>query len=210
MRLSSIEAAEIGEDFIAAAVDCEHLCPQFHPALQSGSNAVLSRMRRRYTVEKFLDTLDQMRDRLPNPAFTTDVIVGFPGETEEEFEETMATCRRAGFMKIHLFPFSTRRGTPAATLPDQVHGTIREMRMQRLERLERELAQQYYQSLVGTDLEVLIEGQIEHRPGWVHGTDRRYVPVEIPGQRDDVSRMVRGRGLRSIEHCLEAEREIQE
>lgn len=210
MRLSSIEAAEIDVNFIAAAADCEHLCPQFHPALQSGSNTVLSRMRRRYTVEKFLATLDRIRDRLPNPAFTTDVIVGFPGETDEEFSQTLETCRRAAFMKIHIFPFSTRRGTPAATLPDQVHGTIREKRMETLERLERELAQQYYQSLVGQDLEVLVEGQLEHRPGWVHGTDRSYVPVELPGQREDVSRMVRGRGVRSLEHCLEAERECKD
>jgi threonylcarbamoyladenosine tRNA methylthiotransferase MtaB len=209
MRLSSIEAAEIDENFIAAAADCEHLCPQFHPALQSGSNSVLSRMRRRYTADKFLKTIDQMRQRLDNPAFTTDVIVGFPGETDAEFEETMETCRRAGFMKIHIFPFSPRRSTPAATLPDQVHGSIREDRMQKLEILERQLARRYYESLVGTDLEVLVEGQLDHRPGWVQGTDRRYVPVEMPGQREDVSRMVQGRGVRSVEHCLEAERETK-
>ena len=207
MRLSSIEAAEIDENFIAAAADCEHLCPQFHPALQSGSNTVLRRMRRRYTIETFMKTIDQMRDRLDNPAFTTDVIVGFPGETDDEFEETLLACRRAGFMKIHIFPYSVRRGTPAATLPDQVHGTIREARTQTLERLERELARQYYASLVGRDVEVLVEGQLDLRPGWVHGTDRRYAPVEIPGQRDDVSRMIRGRGVRVIEQCLEAERE---
>ena len=207
MRLSSIEAAEIDENFIAAAADCEHLCPQFHPALQSGSNTVLRRMRRRYTIETFLQTIDRMRDRLDNPAFTTDVIVGFPGETDGEFEETLLACRRAGFMKIHIFPYSVWRGTPAASLPDQVHGTIREARTQTLERLERELARQYYSSLVGRDLEIMVEGQVAHRPGWVHGTDRRYAPVEIPGQRDDVSRMIRGRGVRVIEHCLEAERE---
>ncbi len=207
MRLSSIEAAEIDETFIAAAADCEHLCPQFHPALQSGSNTVLRRMRRRYTIETFLQTIDRMRDRLDNPAFTTDVIVGFPGETDGEFEETLLACRRAGFMKIHIFPYSVRRGTPAATLPDQVHGTIRGARTQTLERLERELARQYYESLVGRDLEIMVEGRVDHRPGWVHGTDRRYAPVEIPGQRDDVSRMIRGRGVRVIEHCLEAERE---
>lgn len=209
MRLSSIEAAEIDENFIAAAADCEHLCPQFHPALQSGSNSVLSRMRRRYTADKFLRTIDQMRERLDNPAFTTDVIVGFPGETDAEFEETMETCRQAGFMKIHIFPFSPRRSTPAATFPDQVHGSIREDRMQKLEILERQLARRYYESLVGTDLEVLVEGQLDHRPGWVQGTDRRYVPVEMPGGPDDVSRLVTGRGVRSVEHCLEAERETK-
>jgi len=207
MRLSSIEAAEIDEDFISAAADCEHLCPQFHPALQSGSNAVLSRMRRRYTVERFLEKIDRMRERLVNPAFTTDVIVGFPGETDQEFAETLNACRRAKFMKIHGFPFSTRRGTPAADHPDQVHGTIRDLRMQELVRLERELARQYYDSLVGEPIEVLVEGQLEARPGWVQGTDRRYTPIEIPGDRRDVGRMISGRGVRAVEHCLEAERE---
>lgn len=207
MRLSSIEANEIDGDFIAAAADSEHLCPQFHPALQSGSNTVLHRMRRRYSIEQFLTTIERMRDRLVNPAFTTDVIVGFPGETDDEFAETLAACRQARFMKIHIFPYSVRRGTPAAMLPDQVHGTIRETRMQILERLERELAREYYATLVGTEVEVLVEGQLEHRPGWVHGTDRRYAPVEIPGHAVHIGRMVRGRGVRAVEHCLEAERE---
>jgi threonylcarbamoyladenosine tRNA methylthiotransferase MtaB len=205
MRLSSIEAAEIDERFIDVAADSIHLCPQFHPALQSGSNTVLQRMRRRYTVDKFLTTVERMRTRLDNPALTTDIIVGFPGETEAEFEETLATCRSAGFMKIHIFPFSPRRSTPAASLPDQVEGTIREARMRRLERLERELAGQYYASLVGTELEVLVEGQLDHRPGWVSGTDRRYVPVEMPGQRADVNRIVRGIGVRACEHFLVAD-----
>ncbi len=207
MRLSSIEANEIDADFIAAAADCEHLCPQFHPALQSGSNTVLQRMRRRYTVERFLDTIEQMRSRLVNPAFTTDVIVGFPGETDAEFEETLDACRQARFMKIHIFPYSVRRGTPAASFPDQIHGTVRESRMQILERLERELAREYYATLVGTDVDVMVEGTLEHRPGWVQGTDRRYVPVEIPGEPVDVGRMIRGRGVRAVNHCLEAERE---
>lgn len=210
MRLSSIEAAEIDDEFIAAAADCEHLCPQFHPALQSGSDTVLQRMRRRYTIGTFLQTIDRLRQRLHNPAFTTDVIVGFPGETDREFEETLQACRQAGFMKIHIFPFSVRKGTPAADLPGQVHGTIRESRMRILERLERELAQQYYASLVGTDVEVLVEGQLENRPGWVQGTDRRYVPIEIPGGSTDVARMILGRGVKASEHCLEAERETSE
>lgn len=207
MRLSSIEAAEVDDEFIAAAADCEHLCPQFHPALQSGSDTVLRRMRRRYSVEKFLDKLDRMRDRLENPAFTTDVIVGFPGETDEEFEQTLQTCRQAQFMKIHIFPFSPRRGTPAATLPDQIHGSVRDSRMQMLERLERKLARQYYESLVGKPVEVLVEGQLDARPGWVHGTDRRYVPIEIPGDHHDVSRIVHGCGVEAVEHCLTAKRE---
>lgn len=209
MRLSSIEAAEVDDDFIAAAADCEHLCPQFHPALQSGSNTVLQRMRRRYSVESFLAKIDRMKELLDQPAFATDVIVGFPGETDAEFEETMKTCRQAGFMKIHLFPFSPRTGTPAATYPDQIHGTVRNERMARMEELERELAEQYYKSLLGRSVEVMVEAE-STRAGWVAGTDRRYVPVELPGTASDIGRMCYGRATRTTRHFLEAERENSE
>ena len=140
MRLSSIEAAEINDDFISAAADCEHLCPQFHPALQSGSEAVLLRMRRRYSVKRFLEKIETMRERLDHPAFTTDMIVGFPGETEEDFEQSLAVCRQVNFMKVHVFPFSARAGTKAAEFPNQVSPTRIRERVNRMHELEHELA----------------------------------------------------------------------
>ncbi len=202
MRLSSIEAAEINDDFISAAADCEHLCPHFHPALQSGSNTVLRRMRRRYSAERFLEKLDRMRDRLPNPSFTTDVIVGFPGETDAEFQETLATCERAGFLKIHAFPFSPRTGTPAATMPGQIHGEIRHVRMEELKLLEGKLSARYHAQLVGTESEVLIESWSPIRPGWVQGTDRRYVTVECSGTAADFNQIVRVQGTQADIRCL--------
>jgi threonylcarbamoyladenosine tRNA methylthiotransferase MtaB len=206
MRLSSIETAEVDDEFIAAAADCEHLCPQFHPALQSGSDTVLQRMRRRYTVRSFLEKLERIRSVMKNAAFATDVIVGFPGETNAEFEETLETCRQAQFMKIHLFPFSPRKGTPAADYPDQIHGTVRQERMVRLEQLERELAERYYATLLGSNLEVMVE-TTSTREGWVCGTDRHYVPVELPGTRSDIGHMCFGRATRTTRQFLEAERE---
>jgi len=206
MRLSSIEAAEIHDDFISAAADCEHLCPQFHPALQSGSDAVLRRMRRRYYVARFLEKIDRMRERLDNPAFTTDMIVGFPGETEAEFEESLAACRRAAFMKIHVFPFSARRGTPAASLPAQVPAPVIRERCRQMSDLERELAQNYYRALEGKPLEVLVERKSEHGSGWYRGTDRRYVPVELPGTDDDLGQFVRARGEKAHREHLSARR----
>lgn len=228
MRLSSIETVEVNDDFIKAAGDCEHLCPQFHPALQSGSNGVLTRMRRRYRVERFLERLDQIRDMLGNdPAFSTDVIVGFPGETDAEFEETLETCRKARFMKVHVFPFSRRDGTPAATMPDQIHPEVIKERVRILSDLERGLAEEYYRSRIpnesqrlamngaaisgasiseapisgagqGTsdlsarfELDVLAERESEDRPGYVRGTDRWYMPVEVPGTVDDVGNFIR-------------------
>lgn len=206
MRLSSVEAAEIHDDFISAAANCEHLCPQFHPALQSGSEAVLRRMRRRYSVRKFLDKLAAMRERLERPAFTTDVIVGFPGETDKEFEETLDCCREAAFMKIHIFPFSARKGTPAAEFSDQVPPEVRRERCERLAVVERELAVSVYREWVGQELEVLVERECEDRPGWVRGTDRRYIPVELPGDARDPGRFVTAIGQQAHTHGLGAER----
>ncbi len=206
MRLSSVEAAEIHDDFISAAADCEHLCPQFHPALQSGSETVLRRMRRRYSITRFLEKLQAMRDRLDNPAFTTDMIVGFPGETEEEFQQSLDACREAGFMKIHIFPFSPRRTTPAATFADQISPDVRKNRCDRMSVLERELAEAYYRSAVGLELQVLVERESENRPGWVRGTDRRYLPVELPGTNDDVGRFVTATGIKTTSQFLEARR----
>ena len=220
MRLSSIETVEVNDDFIKAAGDCEHLCPQFHPALQSGSNGVLIRMHRRYRVERFLERLDQIREMLGNdPAFSTDIIVGFPGETDAEFEETLETCRRARFMKVHVFPFSRRDGTPAATMPDQVPPDVIRERVRILGDLERGLAEQFYQSRVSgvafgqseprvdlRVLEVLAERESETRPGYVRGTDRWYMPVEVPGNAFDLGHFLKCRAVEASREGVVAER----
>ena len=205
MRLSSIEANEVEEEFFKAAADCEHLCPQFHPALQSGSDGVLTRMRRRYRVGRFLEKLDRIREIMPKVAFTTDMIVGFPGETDAEFAETLDTCRRARFMKIHIFPYSQRRGTPAADYPDQVPAEVRKERIQELTRLERGLAMEYYQGMIGEPLEVLVEGVVADHPGWVHGHDRYYMPVQLPGTRESVGTLQMCWGSEVCEGFLRAE-----
>jgi len=182
LRLSSIEAAEVGTDFIDMIADCEHLCPHFHPSLQSGSNEILMRMRRRYRIGRFLEKLDHFRDRFDQPAFSTDVIVGFPGETEQHFQETLQACEAAGFMKIHVFPFSPRKGTPAADFPDQIPGEIKQERCERLAALDQRLSEKYARSLVGRSLSLLIENRPSRtRPGWLRGTSCRYSTLEIPG-----------------------------
>src|SRR5262249_32378021 len=157
MRLSSVEAAEINDDFIAAAGDCEHLCPQSHPALQSGSDAVLRRMRRRFSVARFLETVARMRERLDRPAFTTDMIVGFPGESDVDFELSVEACRRVGFLKVHVFPFSARAGTKAATFTDALPPSAIRERVTRLSEVERRLALECYRTLENEPLEVLVE-----------------------------------------------------
>lgn len=206
MRLSSVETAEINDSFISAAANCEHLCPQFHPALQSGSESVLRRMRRRYYVSRFLEKIDMMRDRLDNPAFTTDVIVGFPGETEDDFEQTLETCRRAGFMKVHVFPFSPRKGTKAAKFEDQVPPYIIKDRVKRLSDFERRLACDYYRKFEGQTMQVLVEREDDDRPGWVRGTDRRYIPVLMPGSTGDIGEFRKAIGVEASRQELKADR----
>ncbi|QDU06747.1 tRNA (N(6)-L-threonylcarbamoyladenosine(37)-C(2))-methylthiotransferase MtaB [Gimesia aquarii] len=206
MRLSSVETAEINDDFISAAADCEHLCPQFHPSLQSGSDTVLRRMKRRYHVSRFLEKLQMMRERLDNPSFTTDVIIGFPGETDAEFEQTIHACQEAAFMKIHIFPFSARKGTPAATYENQISPEVRQNRCQQLAEIERSLAKNFYQTLIDQNLQILVERESEDRSGWVRGTDRWYAPVECRGSKVDIGKFVNAFGARAHREYLEAER----
>ncbi len=158
IRLSSIEATEVTRELIDVLRESSgRVVPHLHLCLQSGSDSVLRRMRRRWGTRMFLDRCQMLREALDQPALTTDVIVGFPGETDQEFEATLATCRAAGFSKIHVFPFSPRRGTPAAEMPDQVPAEVRQERVQRLLQLESELRQNYFQSLVGRRLQFLVD-----------------------------------------------------
>src|SRR6056297_3637699 len=175
IRLSSIEATEVTRELIGVLQrHPDKVVPHLHVCLQSGSDSVLRRMRRRWGTRMFLDRCRLLRESLDQPALTTDVIVGFPGETEAEFEETLETCRAAGFSKIHAFPFSARRGTPAANMPDQVPKTVRSERVERLARLETELRAEYFRSLVGHRLQLLVETAAPI----LSGTTCRYAPAE--------------------------------
>ena len=206
MRLSSVETAEVNDDFIAAAANSEHLCPQFHPALQSGSDSVLRRMRRRYSVERFLEKLGRIRDRIPDVAFTTDMIVGFPGESDDEFEQSVKACEAAGFMKMHIFPFSPRRSTPAADMPNQISPQIRKQRCQRLAVVERRLARRFYDRLIGQPAEVLVERECRNRPGWLSGVDRHYAPFELPGTTADIAEFLAVEATDASDACITARR----
>ncbi len=193
LRLSSLEAAELDPEFVAAIGECKRLCPHFHLCLQSGSDSVLTRMKRRYRASGFLRNLERIRSAMRQPAFSTDVIVGFPGETEADFQETLRVCEAAGFMKVHIFPFSPRRGTPAADYPHQVLSEEKKARCLRLTELERRLSRRYHDTLVGTPLAVLVEARPASRAGYVLGTACRYVPVELPGGAADVGELIQVR-----------------
>jgi threonylcarbamoyladenosine tRNA methylthiotransferase MtaB len=182
LRLSSLEATEVTRELIQVMADHgDKICPHLHVCLQSGSDAVLRRMRRRWSARMFIDRCELVRQSLDQPAFTTDVVVGFPGETDEDFEQTCRVVREAGFSKVHIFPFSARRGTPAAEMPDRIPGPVRTERIQRLAAVEGELREAYFRSLIGRRLRVLVESGSRATAGHAVGTSCRYAPVELPG-----------------------------
>jgi threonylcarbamoyladenosine tRNA methylthiotransferase MtaB len=181
VRLSSLEAAEVRGELVEALVRSPRVCPHLHLCLQSGSDTILERMNRRYRSAGFLERCHRLREALDQPAFTTDVIVGFPGETHADFEATCRVVREVGFSKIHVFSWGARRGTPAADFPDRVPPAVVAERRDRLRDLERQLADAYFRSLVGRRLDVLVEGEAPGRPGFAKGTSCRYAPVMFPG-----------------------------
>ncbi len=181
LRLSSLEAAEARDDLIAALARHPRVCPHLHLCLQSGSDRILAAMKRRYRSTGFLDRIRRIRAVLNAPAFSTDVIVGFPGETDEEFESTCRVVREVGFSRIHVFSYSPRAGTAAASVPDDVPPAVKAQRRQQLHEIEREMAAAYHGSLVGRVLDVLVEGPDPQRPGHARGTSCRYAPVSFPG-----------------------------
>ncbi|MEZ6087583.1 MAG: tRNA (N(6)-L-threonylcarbamoyladenosine(37)-C(2))-methylthiotransferase MtaB [Pirellulaceae bacterium] len=202
IRLSSIEATEVTRELIdVLKSNRQRVAPHLHLCLQSGSDAILRAMRRRWSTKMFLDRCEMLRDALDQPALTTDIIVGFPGETESHFQQTLSTCREAGFSKIHVFPFSPRRGTPAADFDQQVDATSKQDRVERLTELETELRDQYYRSLVGRTLQVLVEGDLKPKAlksiaeesmnrTKYRGTACRYAPVEFESDDAQLERQL--------------------
>ncbi len=201
IRLSSIEATEVTRELIDVMADhADRIVPHLHLCLQSGSDSVLRRMRRRWGTRMFLDRCRLLREALEEPALTTDVIAGFPGESEAEFQQTLETCRAARFSKIHAFPFSPRKGTPAAEMDDPVPKPVQAERVERLRHLESELRGDYFQRLVGRRLQLLVErsarlvqpgaglvpgtqspAEASTTIGW--GTTCRYAPAEVASRR---------------------------
>ncbi len=190
IRLSSIEATEVTRELIGVmAANPDRVCPHLHISMQSGSDAVLRRMRRRWGSQRFVDRCRLVRESLDRPAITTDIIVGFPGETEADFADTCQVADEVGFSKIHIFPFSPRRTTSAAEMPDQVPPAIKAGRGRRLAELERTLRDRYFGTLVGRLLTVLVEGSTPGS-GRLMGTSCRYAPVEFPGDAELVGQLV--------------------
>ena len=191
VRISSLEASEATPELISVMADRpDRVCPHLHLSMQSGSDAVLARMRRRYKISEFLRRCEAVRRRLDQPALTTDVIVGFPGETEADFAATCRAVREVEFSKIHVFRFSPRQGTPAAEMTDQVGEPVKRRRAAELAEIGRGLRQQYLESLLGRRLQVLAESRLGGRSGVLLGTSGRYTQVELLGGADRLGQLV--------------------
>ena len=177
VRLGSLEPRTITPDFCRRAAALPNLCPHFHLSMQSGCDAVLARMNRKYDSARYYESVKLLREAYDRPGITTDLIVGFPGETEEEFQETLAFIQKCAFSAMHIFPYSKRPGTPAAKMPGQVPRAVKEERARRAAGIARAMQEAYLDSFVGETVPVLFE---EEREGLWRGHTTRYCEVTAP------------------------------
>ena len=181
IRIGSFEPMILTEDFVAEIASCEKMCPHFHISLQSGCDATLKRMNRRYSAEEYFGKAELLRKYFPGCAITTDVIVGFPGETEEEFMQTKAFLEKVNFFEMHIFKYSRRRGTKADAMPDQIPEEIKTERSNILLALEQQQSKAYRATFIGRRVKVLLEEEKEigGKTYWL-GHTGEYVKVAVP------------------------------
>ena len=179
VRLGSLEPRIVTEDFCTRLKALPNLCPQFHLSMQSGCDAVLQRMKRKYDTARYLESVEMLRAFFPGCAVTTDIIVAFPGETEEEFAQSLAFIRRCAFADMHIFPYSRRPGTPADKMPGQHDNATKEARSRAAIAVAEEMSKAYRQSLVGTVQEVLFE---ERDGQYYTGHAPNYVKIYAEGE----------------------------
>ena len=180
IRLGSLEPDHITDEVINTLKDITKFCPQFHLSLQSGCNRILKRMNRHYTAEEYAALCEKLKDAFPALSLTTDIICGFPGETEQDFAETCAFAERMGFMKVHVFPYSQREGTPAAGYPDQIEKQIKLRRCDELQQRCDAVRMQCLQAMVNSEQKVLFETP---KNGWQQGYTENYTPVCVKSDR---------------------------
>lgn len=172
LRLSSIELEDVSDELIDLMSHNPVICPHLHIPLQSGSDRILKLMKRHYSSGDFIKRVNLIKSRIEHPAITTDIIVGFPGESEDDFQQTLAVCKNVGFSKIHIFPFSPREGTAAFEIKQQVKPDIIKKRFNLLNNLASELSLKYKQLFLGKEVDVLVEESVE-------GFTDRYIKVKI-------------------------------
>ncbi len=181
IRFGSLEPRIITEEFASALAGMEKICPHFHLSLQSGCDETLKRMNRHYTCEEYLERCQILRNCFSNPAITTDVIVGFPGETEEEFEQTQEFLKTVHFYEMHVFKYSRRAGTRADRMPDQIPEPVKTKRSAALLKLEAEMSKEYRASFLGKQAELLLEEPaVIGGQTYMIGHTKEYVKGAVP------------------------------
>ena len=193
VRLGSLEPRIITEEFCRQMVKSPNLCPQFHLSMQSGCDTVLERMKRKYDTARYYESVRLLNAYFPGCAITTDMIVAFPGETEEEFMQSLAFIQKCGFADMHIFPYSRRPGTPADKMPGQHDNDTKERRSRAAIAVAEEMSRAYRENLVGTELEVLFE---EEEKGYFTGHAPNYVKVYARGE--DLHNQVRNVRLTAV------------
>ena len=181
IRLSSLEPKHVSTHLMDLLEHNPKVCRHLHLSLQSGSQTVLERMKRAYTAREYREVVEELHRRIPDLGLSTDVIIGFPGETEAEHQESMAFVREMGFNRLHVFPFSPRKGTPAAEMPGQVSKAVKERRTHEMIGLGRELALAFASRFQGQTLQVLTEEEADTEHGWLEGYTDNYIRVRFPG-----------------------------
>jgi tRNA-2-methylthio-N6-dimethylallyladenosine synthase len=205
LRFTSPHPKDFHEKLADAIASLPSLCEHLHLPLQSGSNRILRRMRRWYTIDTFYEKVAMLRDRLPKAAISTDLIVGFPGETDEEFEMTMEAVRNVGFDLIYSFKYSPRPGTRATEYPEHISESIKSERLRILLETQEKIVQEKYQALVGTEQEVLIEGNHHRKANTVTGRTRGNHPVSIHNSTEKAGELLSVLITRANPNSLEAE-----
>ncbi len=205
IRFMSSHPKDATKELIDAIIDCEHVCTHLHLPVQAGSNRVLKAMNRRYTVEKYMEMIDYARSRVPDFSFTTDLIVGFPGETYEEFCETKEVIKRVKYDNIYSFVYSRRSGTPAAKFEDHVTDKQKGLWLRELLLEQREITSEWFGRFVGRTVEVLIEGEGRTGKGWLTGKNDENIIVEVKADKKYIGEFVRVRITKAMNWALSGE-----
>ncbi len=191
IRFMTSHPKDLSDELVEAYASCQKLCPHIHLPVQSGSTEILTRMNRKYTKEEYLTLVEKLRNKTPDIAITTDIIVGFPGETEEDFSETLDLVRRVGFDSAFTFLYSVRKGTPAESFSDQVPEDVKHERFNRLVELVNSISAEKNSALVGREEEVLAEGKSKTNPALFTGRTGGHKLVNFTADEDVSGRMVK-------------------
>lgn len=204
-RISSIDPDEVTDELIELIKDAKTICNHLHMPVQSGSDSVLKLMGRPYTASYFRDRVERIARLIPSISIGTDIITGFPGESDKEFEETRALIETLPLSYLHIFPYSKRKGTPAASFPNQVHGTTIKERSTILREIDKMKRTQFHLGFVGSKMSVLVEGSRDKRTGLAKGRSSNYIPVLIK----DFDKPIASGGLGEFSEVLLKEADSQ-